>query len=702
MSNHVRRQVRGAPLIVLNPYAIPFLLTAAVMVLFGAYMYRSRFFGGIKGYLVFSVLCTAWSITDAIDILSTGLPEKELMTELRFIFIVWTVMIMMIEVTRVVGQGLWLTRSRVCALAVVPLITTALTLTTSWTGLMIQDAQVEFNGLFYVTTYQPGIWFFVYLFYSFGVSLSYLAILSFGLMRNRDNALYHRNQLWIKLLALSLPPIVTGFYMLAYDSYGFFVPTSLVTCFGTIIFTYSYSRHGILDLAPIGRSGIVDKISDLMLILDNDDRIVDINRGMRTQLFGSEAAPIDRSIETVLSDKWPELLSSIKEGVKKGEVPLRGGDITKTYDCTIDTLTRPKIGKVGTIVLLRDITEKKRNEEALAQSERRFRELMERAPFPVLVLDPSEDRILYANSCLYSVLRIKKGERSPESIFADPLSKQRMIEDLKSAKEVNNREVRLRRSDGDVFWAVGSASIVQFEGKDAILSTFNDISPIVQAKEELALVNQRLKLISSITQHDLVNKLTITSGYIEIMKRNRGCQDEYLNKIERTTYEAQYLIRFTQEYQNVQANPPVWHHIGNSFLEACSQLDTGKLTLEVKTGDLSIYSDDLFIKVFYNLVDNTLRYGENVTKINLEYEINENGLSLRYSDDGVGVSIENKERIFERGFGKNTGLGLSFCREIMRMTDMSISECGELGKGAIFQINVPNDRYKFGPVHSTV
>jgi signal transduction histidine kinase len=63
-------------------------------------------------------------------------------------------------------------------------------------------------------------------------------------------------------------------------------------------------------------------------------------------------------------------------------------------------------------------------------------------------------------------------------------------------------------------------------------------------------------------------------------------------------------------------------------------------------------------------------------------------------DDGDGVVAEEKERIFERGFGKNTGLGLTLSREILSITGITIRETGEPGKGARFEIVVPNGAWR--------
>jgi signal transduction histidine kinase len=66
-----------------------------------------------------------------------------------------------------------------------------------------------------------------------------------------------------------------------------------------------------------------------------------------------------------------------------------------------------------------------------------------------------------------------------------------------------------------------------------------------------------------------------------------------------------------------------------------------------------------------------------------------------WEDDGTGIPDEEKERIFERGYGKNTGLGLFLAREVLGITGIGIREDGVPGKGARFVITVPEGAYRF-------
>ena len=67
----------------------------------------------------------------------------------------------------------------------------------------------------------------------------------------------------------------------------------------------------------------------------------------------------------------------------------------------------------------------------------------------------------------------------------------------------------------------------------------------------------------------------------------------------------------------------------------------------------------------------------------------------------MGISPDQKESIFERGYGKNTGMGLFLAREILAITGITIAETGKPGKGARFEITVPAGMWQRSPVGRT-
>jgi signal transduction histidine kinase len=130
------------------------------------------------------------------------------------------------------------------------------------------------------------------------------------------------------------------------------------------------------------------------------------------------------------------------------------------------------------------------------------------------------------------------------------------------------------------------------------------------------------------------------------------------------------------------------------FEEAVNQLKLVDVKATASVEGLKIFSDRLVGRVFYNLVDNSLRHGGHVSRLGLEFQESDLGATLVYFDDGVGIADSDKARIFERGFGKNTGLGMYLTREILAITGMSITEKGKEGQGVRFEIRIPKNMYR--------
>lgn len=109
-----------------------------------------------------------------------------------------------------------------------------------------------------------------------------------------------------------------------------------------------------------------------------------------------------------------------------------------------------------------------------------------------------------------------------------------------------------------------------------------------------------------------------------------------------------------------------------------------------------MYADLLLEKVIYNLVDNSLRHAEKLTRIRFYYRQDEKGVALICEDNGIGIPQHAKEKIFRREYYRNTGYGLFLVTEILSITGLSIQETGEPGKGARFEILAPPGFFRFG------
>ena len=159
--------------------------------------------------------------------------------------------------------------------------------------------------------------------------------------------------------------------------------------------------------------------------------------------------------------------------------------------------------------------------------------------------------------------------------------------------------------------------------------------------------------------------------------------------------EIEHFVSFTKTYQELGLKVPVWKDVGEVCRKAAKDVDLGSVTVHNTIVGISILADPLLEKVCYNLIENAIRHGEGLTEISISAEEKPEGLIISVEDNGSGVPDENKEIIFERGFGKNTGYGLFLTREILSISDILITERGTFGASCRFEILVPKGKYRF-------
>jgi signal transduction histidine kinase len=128
---------------------------------------------------------------------------------------------------------------------------------------------------------------------------------------------------------------------------------------------------------------------------------------------------------------------------------------------------------------------------------------------------------------------------------------------------------------------------------------------------------------------------------------------------------------------------------------ARSDVSFGDITADILISpDIEIFADPIIQKVFSTLFENSVRHGTTISAIWITTEKRGKKIIIVYADDGIGIPEEDKERIFQHGYGKNTGIGLYLVRELLSITGLTICETGESGKGARFEIVVPQGFFR--------
>ena len=260
-------------------------------------------------------------------------------------------------------------------------------------------------------------------------------------------------------------------------------------------------------------------------------------------------------------------------------------------------------------------------------------------------------------------------------------------------------EVQLRHRDGSLRYADLTSRIIPREGAPPLACVVvHDITERKRAEEAVSQANKKLNLLSGITRHDIINLLSALQVYLVFQEQEPPgpARDEYSRKIKAALQRIMAIVQFTREYEEIGVRAPAWQDCHSLVDTAKAQVSAGKdvVVNDIPSGT-ELFADPLVQKVFYNLIDNALRYGGSaMTKIRFFASETNNGLILTCEDDGAGIGVEDKKHLFERGFGKNTGLGLFLSREILSITKISLNETSEPGNGARFALTVPKGTYR--------
>jgi PAS domain S-box-containing protein len=350
---------------------------------------------------------------------------------------------------------------------------------------------------------------------------------------------------------------------------------------------------------------------------------------------------------------------------------------------------------------VRDITDRKRADDELKSAYEKNKGLMDYANDAIYIADAETGMLLDANNKTQALIgrTLSEIQTMHESQLHPKEEEERYRAYFKkhTLEGMGLQEEVVVDQEGNRIPVIVSAAILNLGGRRCMMGIFHDISDIKKAHDALQLANKKLTLLAEITRHDIRNKLTVLGGYLELFTDHppEPQHSMYLTKLKTAVKMITENIEFTKLYQDLGVVEPKWQNVTDLFYRVCIHIDIRKIRFEAPADGLEIFADPLLERVFYNIVENAVEHGDRVSVVRLFSEESSDGLLIRIEDDGIGIPVHDKEMIFERGFGKNTGLGLFLSREILSITNISIKEAGEFQHGARFEINVPKGVYRF-------
>jgi PAS domain S-box-containing protein len=352
--------------------------------------------------------------------------------------------------------------------------------------------------------------------------------------------------------------------------------------------------------------------------------------------------------------------------------------------------------------IVTDVTVRKEKERELIRREQRFQAVSHNAGSWIWEVD-TRGIYTYSNLAVEEILGYRPDELVGKLHFYD-LFDPSVRDALKAgALEIFDSRAPFfgfvnlnRHKNGDLVILKTSGAPVYSE--EGVFAGYNGIDENIterrRIEETVRRANRQLNLLSSITRHDILNKISVLKGQIALIEMDNidPVLSEHTMMMKRVTEQIQSLIAFTQLYQDLGSHDPRWIQLDTVM--PVTFLPDG-ITLTCDLGNIIVFADAMFEKVFFNLLDNSVRHGQTTTGIRVSARETGDGLDIVWEDNGIGIPDSEKMLIFERGYGKNTGFGMFLVREILGLTGISIRETGIPGKGARFEMSVSEGMFRY-------
>lgn len=341
---------------------------------------------------------------------------------------------------------------------------------------------------------------------------------------------------------------------------------------------------------------------------------------------------------------------------------------------------------------LRRIVKKRKATDALGESEKNARALFNLMVDPVAIVD-DRGKILEVTQKVEEITGYTREELVGKNFFrlliASAETKPVMLRNLPKqmlGTQISPCEVEMLTKDGEKLAYEISAAKIDFKRKPADILVFRDIS----ARKRL---EEKLRVVGSLTRHDVRNKLTVIAGNSYLLRQRLAGDPRvlrHLEDIDAAVRQVERIFDFARTYEKLGTEELTYVDTKQILKEVESLFsDLKGIEIVNDCNGVTVLADSLLNQVFYNLIDNSLKYGKKIKRIRVHYDDEGNQLKLIYKDDGVGISDNMRSSLFKEGGGKGTGYGLFMVRRICEVYGWAIEETGKQGKGVQFTMTIP-------------
>jgi len=483
---------------------------------------------------------------------------------------------------------------------------------------------------------------------------------------------------------------------------------------------------------------LIDGTADGIIVTDPEGRITRWNKGAETitglaadDVTGVPAWEVQaRSVSQEWAGPdplahyraiWDRVLGhgadQIYNRLFVGQLRTPGGEVRYIQQRVFRIPTRQGF-RIGAII--RDITGQKRTEDAILESEEKYRTLVEMSPDGIII--HREGTILYANPAIALMLRVANpealaGRDAFDLIHPDyhQVLRERTNDDL-DGKITPTTEFRVTRADGTVAIVEGRGRRIRYDGNPAILVVIRDITErkaaerqVQEYAESLKQSVEDLELFANIATHDLQETIRGIVTYSQLLlcecrEGENSLTEKYIRTIEHAGLWMNTLVSDLREYSRVRshAKPFAPVDLGTSLSQALHmlQLVVEETGASVSSGELPVVQADAtqMTLVFQNLLENAIKFRRAGVAPDIQVSATRrDGMwEVAVRDNGIGIPPAYCQKIFilferlhPRETYPGTGLGLAVCKRIIERHGGRVWVESAVGAGSTFFFTLP-------------
>jgi PAS domain S-box-containing protein len=703
----------------LNIFAVVVILVMAAMV------WARRPTPGTMPLTLLMLAVIVWIFIHSFEVAAVNFETKIFLGKLIYFLTVTIAILWLFFALDFTGSRGWRNPRNLILLGLIPLATAMILIINRPAVLeWLQILPVETSTTIIVWQKGPFVW----------LQTVYVAalLLAGAVLLGRYALRSQANQRWklIAILIATFMPIISH----AIDTTGIFAGkawdiTPLTMAIAGAIYAMMILRFRFLDIIPVARGALVESIPEGILVLDSEGCIADMNPAAERMIGAKLTSVLGKKADRV--SPWLGNIAGEGQNDRPGELCSAAASAGLYLEISVTPLKKNLSSVTGQLIVLNDITERKKNADALQASEEKYRSLVNNIVLGVFRSTPA-GRHLEFNKAMETITGYSRQElleMDVSDLYLHPQDRQVFLRKIQSGPETATNEIWNKKKDGTPILV--AVTINPVRGPEGDLLFYDGILEDITERKKLEAQIQELYakekhdrqeleeeakargIFINVLGHELRTPLTPIVTSLDSLKNIFGRNpDSIEHKLISNVFDSSQVLvqrldellelgKFSRGEAILKFQPFNMNDLVESIAARLQPLIKAKdqnLILEI-TGSLPHLEADpsLIEQVLFNLLSNASRFSPEHGKVILRIERVNEGLQVEVQDNGSGISAEEQKRLFQpyhrieqdRSRFPGLGLGLAISRQIIEAHQGKIWVNSQPDQGSIFSFTLP-------------